>query len=112
MAFNHLGPFYQSMGLYVVAAMLCLLGLVVYGFAPDWSRLMRWPAFGLTLLAFALHTGGLVTPMYLQGRPPVTNLYSSAIFIGWGAVLLCMTMECLGVGVGVMGTILRLVGVR
>ena len=25
---------------------------------------------------------------YLEGRPPVTNLYSSAIFIGWGAVVL------------------------
>ena len=23
--------------------------------------------------------------MVLEGRPPVTNLYSSAIFIGWGA---------------------------
>ena len=26
--------------------------------------------------------------MYIQGRPPVTNLYSSAVFVGWGAVLL------------------------
>jgi ABC-type transport system involved in cytochrome c biogenesis permease subunit len=31
--------------------------------------------------------------MYLQGRPPVTNLYSSAIFVGWGAVLLCLFLE-------------------
>jgi ABC-type transport system involved in cytochrome c biogenesis permease subunit len=29
----------------------------------------------------------------LQGRPPVTNLYSSAIFVGWGAVLLCLFLE-------------------
>ena len=31
--------------------------------------------------------------MYLEGRPPVTNLYSSAIFIGWGAVVLGMVLE-------------------
>jgi ABC-type transport system involved in cytochrome c biogenesis permease subunit len=29
----------------------------------------------------------------LQGRPPVTNLYSSAIFIGWGAVILGIILE-------------------
>src|SRR5208283_3414663 len=27
------------------------------------------------------------------GRPPVTNLYSSAIFIGWGAAVLGMVLE-------------------
>jgi ABC-type transport system involved in cytochrome c biogenesis permease subunit len=32
--------------------------------------------------------------MYLQGRPPVTNLYSSALFVGWGSVLLCLFLEC------------------
>jgi ABC-type transport system involved in cytochrome c biogenesis permease subunit len=31
--------------------------------------------------------------MVLQGRPPVTNLYSSAIFVGWVAVLLSLVME-------------------
>ena len=31
--------------------------------------------------------------MYIEGRPPVTNLYSSALFIGWGAVLLCFATE-------------------
>ena len=31
--------------------------------------------------------------MWLEGRPPVTNLYSSAIFIGWGAVVLGMVLE-------------------
>jgi len=31
--------------------------------------------------------------MYLEGRPPVTNLYSSAIFIGWGAMVLGLILE-------------------
>ena len=45
------------------------------------------------ILAFVIHTFGLVFRMYLEGRPPVTNLYSSAIFIGWGAVILGMALE-------------------
>jgi ABC-type transport system involved in cytochrome c biogenesis permease subunit len=31
--------------------------------------------------------------MDVQNRPPVTNLYSSAIFVGWGSVLLCLILE-------------------
>ena len=45
-------------------------------------------AVWLIALAFFIHTTGLIYRMVLQGRPPVTNLYSSAIFIGWGAVIL------------------------
>jgi len=40
-----------------------------------------------------VHTIGLVWRMVLEGRPPVTNLYSSAIFIGWGAVVLGLGLE-------------------
>jgi ABC-type transport system involved in cytochrome c biogenesis permease subunit len=44
-------------------------------------------------LAFVIHTTGLIYRMVLEGRPPVTNLYSSAIFIGWGAVVLGLVLE-------------------
>ena len=37
--------------------------------------------------------GLLVWRMVLQGRPPVTNLYSSAIFIGFGAAVLGLLLE-------------------
>jgi ABC-type transport system involved in cytochrome c biogenesis permease subunit len=37
----------------------------------------------------------------LEGRPPVTNLYSSAIFIGWGAMVLGVVLERIyRVGIG------------
>ena len=36
---------------------------------------------------------GLVSRIILQGRPPVTNLYSSAVFVGWGAVVLGVILE-------------------
>ena len=31
--------------------------------------------------------------IYISGRPPVTNLYSAAIFVGWGGVLLGIILE-------------------
>jgi ABC-type transport system involved in cytochrome c biogenesis permease subunit len=60
---------------------------------------LRWPkelakaAFWVLVLAFLIHTFGLLSRMYIQGRPPVTNLYSSAVFVGWGAVLLGIFIE-------------------
>jgi len=48
-----------------------------------------------------VHTVALGLRMHLSGRPPVTNLYSSAIFIGWGSALLGLVLERiykLGVG--------------
>jgi ABC-type transport system involved in cytochrome c biogenesis permease subunit len=91
--YNRFAPFYQSMGLYVVVCVLCLLGFLLWAAAPRWSAVARWPALGLLILAFGVHTLGLVLRMYIQGRPPVTNLYSSAIFIGWGAVFLSLILE-------------------
>jgi cytochrome c-type biogenesis protein CcsB len=41
--------------------------------------------------------------MYLEKRPPVTNLYSSAVFIGWGSVLFGIILERVSrIGIGVL----------
>jgi ABC-type transport system involved in cytochrome c biogenesis permease subunit len=85
--FNRLQPFSQAMALYVLAFLLaCATWL-------GWSRPLNRSAFYILLLALAIHTFGLVSRMYLQERPPVTNLYSSAIFIGWGAVIVALILE-------------------
>jgi len=50
----------------------------------------------------------MVSRMYLQERPPVTNLYSSAIFIGWGAVIVSLILERIfrdGIGAACAGAI-------
>jgi hypothetical protein len=93
--FNNFAPFYQSLVLYVVVALCAAVSWLGYG-AP-----LQKTALWLCLLTFAVHTGGLVTRMIIQGRPPVTNLYSSAVFIGWGAVLFGLVLEYLyGLGIG------------
>jgi len=85
--FNRIAPFYQSMVLYV------LVFLLVCGSWLGWSRSLNRSALYVAWIALVLHTFGLVARMYLQGRPPVTNLYSSAVFVGWGTVVIGLIVE-------------------
>lgn len=85
--FNHYAPFIKSIAVYLVAF---LFGCA---FWANWAEWSRRTAYLLLLLAAVMHTSGLIFRMYLEGRPPVTNLYSSAIFVGWGAVLLGILLE-------------------
>ncbi len=85
--FNQAQPFLQAMVLYLAVFVFAL------GSWLKWPRTLGKTAAILLLFAFLIHTAGLITRMYLQGRPPVTNLYSSAIFVGWGSVLLCLFLE-------------------
>jgi ABC-type transport system involved in cytochrome c biogenesis permease subunit len=85
--FNQAQPFLQAMILYVIVLILALISWL------KWPQTLGRSAVILLGVAFLLHTAGLAVRMYLQGRPPVTNLYSSALFVGWGSVLLCLLLE-------------------
>jgi ABC-type transport system involved in cytochrome c biogenesis permease subunit len=85
--FNSAEPFYTSAVLYVLGFLAAVI---------SW---LRWPELfgrigrGWVGIAFVISTVGIVTRMWLEARPPVTNLYSSALFVGWGAVALCLVLE-------------------
>jgi ABC-type transport system involved in cytochrome c biogenesis permease subunit len=85
--FNQMQPFYNAMVIYVLAGLLAIFSWF------NLSETLRRSAVWLVALAFFIHTTGLIYRMVLEGRPPVTNLYSSAIFIGWGAVILGLILE-------------------
>jgi len=87
MGFNQFSPFILSIELYVLVILCVLLGWL---FLP---RSLLPVALGLLVLTFCLHSFGLIARMDIQDRPPVTNLHSSAIFVGWFAVLLCLILE-------------------
>ena len=85
--FNSMQPFSVAMQLYVIIFLaVCISWL-------RWPKELGNAAFWVLVLAFIIHTLGLASRMYIQGRPPVTNLYSSAVFVGWGAVLLGVFLE-------------------
>ncbi len=85
--FNALQPFYVSILLYLAAFLMYCVAMLA------WEKPLHKYAWWVMLASLALHTFGLVTRMYLEGRPPVTNLYSSAVFIGWFAVVLAVPFE-------------------
>ncbi len=85
--FNHFGPFYACMVLYVSAFLLVLAAWLTR------SDALREAAWKFLVLTLVVHTIGLGLRIWLSGRPPVTNLYSSAVFIGWGALVFCLLLE-------------------
>jgi ABC-type transport system involved in cytochrome c biogenesis permease subunit len=107
--FNSSEPFYKSMVLYALAFFVAVVSWL------KWPELLGRSAFYLVLLAFLTASAGIATRMWLEGRPPVTNLYSSALFVGWGAVGLCLILERIyrnaigSVAAGVIGFITLLI---
>ena len=104
--FNQIKLFLHATIIYLAAFVLAGGALLTFGLAPVISESLRRSAQYLIVLAFIVHTAGLIFRMMLEGRPPVTNLYSSAIFIGWGACVLGIVLERvyrIGIGSAVAG---------
>jgi len=87
LTFNFLEPFYIAAVGYVMAFIAVII---------SWIRSpqrMNQAAHWLVITCAIIHTIGLLFRMYIIGYAPVINLYSSAIFVGWGAVLLALVLE-------------------
>jgi ABC-type transport system involved in cytochrome c biogenesis permease subunit len=84
--YNRVGPFFWATGLYVFGFVLSVVAVLGAGWA-------RKSAFLVLAVTFAVHLLAIVARIYIQGRPPVTNLYSSAVFIGCGCVGLGLALE-------------------
>ena len=85
--FKAAAPFYSGMVIFVLAMLLAVISWL------KWPEALGRSAFYLLALGFVLMSAGIGTRMWLEGRPPVTNLYSSALFVAWGAVGLCLILE-------------------
>ena len=91
------GPFYGVAAVLGLAAWLCVLAY------PPAAEPLRRASVWLMVGTLVVHTLTLVARMYLMDRPLVfvTNLYSTAVFIGWGAVVMGLLVErVLPLGVG------------
>lgn len=89
---------YEEMHPFRVAWILYVLSAIVMGIA--WHRENRQggkqlarASWALALLAFAIHTYGFGVRMYLTGRPPVSNMYESVIWVSWGTMLFAFFFE-------------------
>ncbi|TWT55332.1 cytochrome c biogenesis protein [Allorhodopirellula solitaria] len=73
--------------LYIVAFVLGLIAMAI-----DSPRL-NTAVWGTIAVAFIVHTIVIGSRIYITGRAPVINLYSSAVFVGWAAALFGLVIE-------------------
>ncbi len=84
---NKFNPTAQGVFLYLFA--------ILFGFASFLFRSenLRKATFWILVGVFVIHTIAILSRIYISGRAPVINLYSSAVFIGWACVLLGLFLE-------------------
>ena len=85
--YNQVKPFRLAWILYLLG----FLGLAAS--FPLASRVAIRAGFALVTAAFLLQGYGMLLRMLISGRPPVTNMYESVVFVSWGAVLFALVFE-------------------
>jgi cytochrome c-type biogenesis protein CcsB len=85
--YNQLKPFRLSWTLYLLGFLVLLASF------PLGARWVSATGFALVTGAFAMQGYGMLLRILISGRPPVTNMYESVIFVSWGAVLFALAFE-------------------
>ena len=110
--YNQSDLFYRAKLFYGLAFLLGMVAILM-----DWKGL-RFIAAGAIVAALIPHTLGIVWRMMIMGRPPMTNLYATFLFVAWVCVVLGLFIEWfqrnnLGtVLAGIAGLVLLLVAAR
>jgi len=86
--YNQLRPFLQAMIFYLLAGLFWL-------FASK-GRFPRLMAKFFTFVAIAMHVTGFGIRCYVAGRPPVTNMYESIIWVSLGVVAFSLILYAKG----------------
>ena len=85
--FNRIDPFYRAEILYGLALLSVLASLATGRRAPGRT------AVALAAIALLPHTYGIMARMLIMHRPPVTNLYSTFLFVAWAGAVLGLAVE-------------------
>lgn len=105
---NAFEPFMWSWVLYLLA--LIFLAMAWSG-KRRWAIFAMWSAVGL---GFLMHTFGFALRVYITGRPPVSNMYETVVWVAWGAIFFGTIMELIyrrrhilatALAVGILGLI-------
>ena len=107
---NRVNLFYTSVGLYLFAFILLGLSWIIQ------PLLLKRASYALLILGFLFHAYGIYLRMHIMGRPPVSTLYESVIFVAFIVILFAIILEYfrrdgLGIFVGtVSGSIFHYIG--
>lgn len=83
--YNHFEAFYRAIWFYACAFLVLLVAHL-----RQQGRLLRNLGVLLVLCALAFHATGITLRCFIGGRPPVTNMYESIIWVSFAASLFGM----------------------
>jgi len=88
-AYQKTHPFRWAWILYAMAGIILLLS------RNSWEKLGYRLAWVLAGSGFLLQAGGLLSRVLIAGRPPVTNMYESVIWVAFGTILFALIFEAI-----------------
>jgi cytochrome c-type biogenesis protein CcsB len=100
--YNRIRPFLQAMIFYLLAGLLWLFS--------GKHRFPRLMAKFLTFAAVIMHITGFAIRCYVAGRPPVTNMYESIIWVSFGVIVFASILYIRGKQIVLMSTATILAG--
>ncbi len=85
--YNNMHPFKWAWIIYLLSALTCLVAWAL-------EKKQIYPAaWALILIGFLFHIYGFALRVYLTDRPPVSNMYETVVWVGFGTVLFAMIIE-------------------
>jgi ABC-type transport system involved in cytochrome c biogenesis permease subunit len=87
--YNTLNPFQKAWILYFIAFVLLLLAMTLR------AKFWYWGGLAALLTGFALHVYGMALRVIVAGRPPVSNIYESMIFVAAAILLFALVFEAI-----------------
>lgn len=85
---------YNQLRLFFWSKFLYFLGFLLgFGTFISGRKTLGRLAWLFLLIALIPHTAGMIMRMVIMGRPPVTNLYATFVFVSWICVLLSLLLE-------------------
>ncbi len=85
--YNHFHPFQWAWMVYLLAAISCFLAWILA------RHIFYTFAWELVIVGFLIHIYGFGLRVYLTGRPPVSNMYETVVWVAFGVVLFSMIIE-------------------
>jgi ABC-type transport system involved in cytochrome c biogenesis permease subunit len=87
--YNRLKPFRTAWVLYLLGFLSLLASF------PLASRAFSGAGFALVAAGFVSQAHGMLLRILISGRPPVTNMYESVVWVAFGAVLFAFVFEAI-----------------
>jgi ABC-type transport system involved in cytochrome c biogenesis permease subunit len=77
--YNHLHAFSRAAWLYLLG----LIALGIYAARPGAPAAFKWIGISAALAALMFHAAGITLRCFIAGRPPVTNMFESIVWVAF-----------------------------